>query len=50
MTEAFCVKEKQKRTMNDEQQVTMKNGKNAVTGTCSSCGTKMFKIVGKAPA
>ena len=24
----------------------MKNGRNALTGTCSVCGTKMFKIGG----
>lgn len=42
--EAYCVKCKAKSTMNDPQPVTMKNGKPATTGTCSKCGTKMFKI------
>lgn len=32
--------------MNGEKAVTMKNGRNALTGTCSVCGTKMFKIGG----
>lgn len=32
--------------MKGEKQVTMKNGRNAITGTCSVCGTKMFKIGG----
>jgi hypothetical protein len=30
--------------MKDEKQVTMKNGRPAISGTCSVCGTKMFKI------
>lgn len=32
--------------MNDERQIIMKNGRPATTGTCSVCGTKMFKIGG----
>lgn len=32
--------------MNGEKQITMKNGRPATTGTCSVCGTKMFKIGG----
>jgi uncharacterized protein DUF5679 len=44
--EAYCVKCKQKREMKDERQVTMKNGKRAMTGFCSVCNTKMFKIGG----
>ena len=46
-TEAYCVKCKAKRTMKDEKKVTMKNGKPAIQGTCTVCGTKMFKIGGK---
>ncbi len=42
--EAYCVKCKSKREMNDSKEVKMKNGKPAVSGTCSTCGTKMFKI------
>ncbi len=45
--EAYCVKCKQKREMKEPKEVTMKNGKKATTGTCPSCGTKMFKIGGK---
>ncbi len=44
--EAYCVKCKQKREMKDEKEVTMKNGKKAMTGFCTHCGTKMFKIGG----
>jgi hypothetical protein len=32
--------------MKGEKQITMKNGRPATTGTCSVCGTKMFKIGG----
>ena len=32
--------------MKDEKQVTMKNGRQAISGTCTVCGTKMFKIDG----
>lgn len=45
-TQAYCVKCKAKREMKGEKQVTMKNGRNALSGTCSVCGTKMFKIGG----
>jgi RNase P subunit RPR2 len=44
--EGYCVKCKEKHMMKDAQEITMKNGKPAVTGTCESCGTKMFKIGG----
>ena len=44
--EAYCVKCKSKMEMSDPKEVTMKNGKKAKTGTCKSCGTKMFKIGG----
>jgi len=45
-TQAYCVKCKSKRDMKDEKQVTMKNGRPAISGTCTVCGTKMFKIGG----
>jgi hypothetical protein len=32
--------------MKGERQITMKNGRPATTGTCTVCGTKMFKIGG----
>jgi RNase P subunit RPR2 len=49
-TQAYCVKCKAKRDMKNEKQVTMKNGRQAVSGTCSVCGTKMFKIGGSSSA
>ena len=45
-TIAYCVKCKAKREMKDPKNVTMKNGKKAVSGTCPVCGTKMFRIGG----
>jgi Domain of unknown function (DUF5679) len=47
-TQAYCVKCKAKREMNNEKPVTMKNGRTAISGVCSTCGTKMFKIGGGA--
>lgn len=37
---------KSKRDMKDDKQITMKNGRQAITGICTTCGTKMFKIGG----
>jgi hypothetical protein len=49
-TQAYCVKCKTKRDMKNEKPVTMKNGRSAISGICSVCGTKMFKIGGGGPA
>ena len=45
-TEAYCVKCKTKREMQDATKITMKNGKPATQGTCPVCGTKLTKIMG----
>lgn len=46
---AYCVKCKEKREFTDPQEVSMKRkgGKTgrAMTGTCPTCGTKMFRIL-----
>ena len=42
--EAYCMKCKANKEMKDIKAITMKNGKPANEGVCSSCGTKMFKI------
>ncbi len=42
--EAYCVRCKAKKEMKDPTETKMKNGKPAVSGTCVTCGTKMFKI------
>ena len=39
--------QEKKLKIKDPKEVTMKDGKPAVTGTCSVCGTKVFKIKSK---
>lgn len=39
MAEAYCVKCKKKTEMKNPQEVTMKNGRHAMRGTCAVCGT-----------
>ncbi len=34
--------------MKDAKETTMKNGMKAAKGTCGKCGTKVFRILGKA--
>jgi Domain of unknown function (DUF5679) len=46
MTMGYCVKCKAQREIKNPQNITMKNGKKAVKGTCPVCGTKMFRIGG----
>ena len=46
MAEAYCVKDKKKVEVQNPQQITMKNGKLALQGTCPVCGGKVFKIGG----
>ena len=41
----YCVKCREKRDMVETNEVTMKNGKKAMTGKCGSCGTGIFKIL-----
>ena len=48
MVEAYCVKCRTKREMNDPQSITMKNGKPATQGISPECVTKLFRI-GKTP-
>ena len=43
MAQAYCVKDKMKVEVMNPQQITMKNGKKALQGTCPKCGTKVFK-------
>ena len=43
-----CMKCKAKSEMKDTEEVTMKNGRKAMKGVCTKCGTKMFKILGNA--
>jgi hypothetical protein len=47
MIEAYCMKEKTKREISSPKEVALKNGRRAMQGTCASCGTKLFRILGK---
>jgi len=47
LVEAYCVKCKGKKDMQDPKPVTLKNGKPATSGLCPDCGGKIFRI-GKA--
>ncbi len=44
MATGYCVKERKKVEIQNPEQVTMKNGRPAIKGTCPDCGTKIFKI------
>lgn len=44
----YCVKCKEKREMKDVQKVEIKPGRPAAKGTCTVCGTGMYKILPKA--
>jgi len=50
MSEGYCVKCKAKKPISDGVEETMKNGRKAIKGKCPTCGTVMFKILGKAAA
>lgn len=41
----YCVKCRKKTEMANAQKVTMKNGRPALKGKCSACGTGMYKIL-----
>jgi len=43
--EAYCVKCKSKRQMQDGEKVTMKNGRPAMKGKCPVCGTGLYRIL-----
>ncbi|MBY0370284.1 hypothetical protein K2X33_06325 [bacterium] len=42
---AYCVKCRKKTTMKNTQEVKMKNGRPAMKGNCSECGTGVYKIL-----
>jgi len=50
--EAYCVKCKAKREMQEAKEIVMKGKggtkRRAMKGICPVCGTKMFRILGKA--
>ncbi len=43
--EAYCVKCKAKREMNNVKEVRSKNGRKMAKGVCPVCGTKMNKFL-----
>jgi Zn finger protein HypA/HybF involved in hydrogenase expression len=47
IAEGYCVKCKAKKEIADGVEETMKNGRKAIKGKCPTCGTVMFKILGK---
>jgi hypothetical protein len=42
--QAYCFKCRAKREIKNAQNITLKNGKPAIQGTCSVCGTKVFRM------
>jgi hypothetical protein len=42
--EAYCLKCKAKREIQDPKPITMKNGRRAIQGVCPVCSTKIFRI------
>lgn len=46
MVQGYCVKDRKMVEMKDPKQITLKNGRPAVQGTCPECGTKVTKIGG----
>jgi cytoskeletal protein CcmA (bactofilin family) len=44
--EAYCVRCKAKRPVTGAEEVTLRNGRAAVEGTCAVCGTKVFRMLG----
>jgi hypothetical protein len=48
--EAWCVKCRSKREIQDPQSVTLKNGRPATQGTCGTCGAKLTRIGKTEPA
>ncbi|GAB4463916.1 MAG: hypothetical protein OHK0029_33320 [Armatimonadaceae bacterium] len=43
--DAYCFRCKTKKEMKDATESRMRNGKVCMTGTCVTCGTRLFKIM-----
>jgi hypothetical protein len=43
--QAYCVKERTMREMKNPQEVTTKNGRRMLKGTCAVCGAPMNKFL-----
>ncbi len=48
MVEARCMKCKKQVEIKNPEEVVMKNKMKAMKGVCPICGTKVFRIIGKA--
>jgi len=48
MAEGRCMKCKAQVEIKNPEDAVMKNGMKAVKGVCPTCGTKVFRILGKA--
>lgn len=48
--EAYCVKCREKREIKDPVEVTLKNGRPALKGTCPVCGTGLFRMMSTSAA
>ena len=48
MAEGRCMKCKKQVEIKNAEDVVMKNNMKAIKGECPDCGTKVFRIVGKA--
>ena len=48
MATGRCMKCRENVEIQEPEEVVMKNGMKAVKGKCGKCGTKVFRIVGKA--
>lgn len=40
----YCVRCREKREIQNPQPVTLKNGRDAVKGTCGTCGTNLTRM------
>lgn len=48
MAQGRCMKCKENVEIKNGEEIVMKNGMKAVKGECPKCGTKVFRIIGKA--
>ena len=48
MAEGRCMKCRKQVEIKDGKEIVMKNGMKALKGVCPDCGTKVFRILGKA--
>jgi len=44
---AYCMKCKKQQPVKDGETVIMKNGRKALKGKCTVCGTSVYKMLGK---